>query len=180
MTREEAIKILSILKAGYPNFYKDMNKQDGLNTIALYQEMFANCDIKLVAIAVKELINSFKYPPTIADIKNKMYELTCQDEASASELWDKLLKAVRNGFYGAEVEFEKLPEEVKEFVKSPSQLRELSQLPSDVVNSVVKGQFLKQIELIKQKQKSENMMLSETRKTLTGNDEKVLLEEASR
>ena len=167
MSREEAIKILSILKAGYPNFYKDMSKQDGLNTIALYQEMFANCDIKIVAIAIKELINSFKYPPTIADIKNKMYELCNKDdEKSPSELWSNLLKAIRNGYYGYLEEFEKLPLEVKEFVRDPRQLQEFAQMDSSTVNSVVKGQFLKQIEIIKQRKREESIMLPEAKEIL--------------
>ena len=174
MTREDAIKILSILKVGYPNFYKEMSRQDGLNTIALYQEMFADCDVKLVAVAVKELINSFQYPPTIADIKSKMYELTRHDDSSVNELWDKLLKAIRNGYYGAEEEFKNLPEEVKEFVKSPSQIRELSQLSSDIVNSVVKGQFLKQIEVIRKRNKEKDMMLNTTKNMLTNNESMVL------
>lgn len=167
MSREEAIKILSILKAGYPNFYKDMSKQDGLNTIALYQEMFADCDIRLVAVAVKELINSFKYPPTIADIKNKMYELCNKnDDKSPSELWDRLLKAIRNGSYGYLEGFEKLPKEVKDFVREPRQLQELAQMDSNTINSVVKGQFLKQIEIIKQRKKEESLMLLETKKVI--------------
>ena len=159
MTREEAIKILTILKANYQNLYKDISKKEAEDIVALYQTMFENCDYKLVMIAVQELINTFSYPPTIADIKNKMYELSNADNSSSSELWDKLLKAIRNGYYGCETEFDRLPVEVKEFLRSPSQLRELSQLSSDVVNSVVKGQFLKQIEVIKQRRKMDALML---------------------
>lgn len=177
MTREEAIKILSILKISYPNFYKDIDETETLQTVELYQEMFADCDIKLVAVAVKELINSFKYPPTIADIKNKMYELCNKnDDKSPSELWDKLLKAIRNGSYGYLEEFEKLPKEVKDFVREPRQLQELAQMDSNTVNSVVKGQFLKQIEIIKQRRKEESLMLLETKKVIgSDNNENIQL-----
>ena len=172
MTREEAIKVLTILKVNYPNFYKDIDKEETLQTVELYQEMFNGCDIRIVLLAIKELINSFKYPPTIADIKNKMYELTNTNDTSPTELWDKLLTAIRNGTYGAEVEFEKLPDIVKEFVKSPSQLREMASMDSDVIHSVVKGQFLKQIENLKERIKTRNMMLPETKKILLGITEK--------
>lgn len=167
MKKEDVTKILAILKMAYPNFYKDMEKEEVETTILLYQEMFEECDIRLVVMAVKELINSFKYPPTIADIKNKMYELTSKEnEQSSTELWDKLLKAIRNGTYGCEKEFEQLPDEVKEFVRNPSQLQELALIDSNTIHSVVKGQFLKQIEIIKQRRKEENMMLPSVKKLL--------------
>ena len=168
MTREEAIKILSILKISYPNFYKNMTKSDAENTITLYQEMFGDCNINLVVIAVKEVINSYEYPPTIATIKNKMYELTnAKKDVSDSDLWNCLLKAIRNGYYGANEEFEKLPEIIKEFVKSPTQLKELSEMDSSIINSVIKGQFFKQIENLKERAKFNQMMLPQTKKILS-------------
>lgn len=172
MTREEVIKILTILKANYQNLYRNISKKEAEDIIELYQMMFKNCDYKLVNLAVAELINTFQYPPTIADIKNKMYELSSRDDdKSTSELWDKLLKAIRNGTYGYEKEFEELPMEVKEFVREPFQLHELASIDSNTIHTVVKGQFLKQVETIKQRQKEINMMLPETRKILLENAE---------
>ncbi len=165
MNREEAIKILTILKANYQNLYKNISKKEAEDIIKLYQTMFEGCDYKLVNLAVVELINTFQYPPTIADIKNKMYDL-CNEDESPTELWNKLLKAIRNGTYGYLTEFEKLPDEVKEFVREPRQLQELAQMPSETINSVVKGQFLKQIENIKQRTKEKNMMCPETKRLL--------------
>lgn len=164
MNRDDVIKILSILKTAYPNFYKNISKEDAERTIELYQTMFCDCDTKIVITAIKELINSFKYPPTIADIKNKMYELyNNNNDKSASELWDNLVKAICNSGYNSESEFEKLPKEVKEFVRNPRQLKEMALMDSDIVHSVIKGQFLKQIDVIKERRKSENMMLPETK-----------------
>ena len=171
MTKLETAKILAILTATYPTFYKDMKDEEMDGVIEIWAEMFKDCDYRLVSLAVKELINSYEYPPTIATIKNKMYELTNTNDTSPTELWDKLLTAIRNGTYGAEVEFEKLPDIVKEFVKSPSQLREMASMDSDVIHSVVKGQFLKQIENLKERIKERNMMLPETKKILLGSTE---------
>lgn len=164
MNRDDVIKILSILKIAYPNFYKNISKEDAERTIELYQTMFCDCDTQIVITAIKELINSFKYPPTIADIKNKMYELyNNNNDKSASELWESLIKAISNSGYNSESEFEKLPKEVKDFVRNPRQLKEMAMMDSDIVHSVIKGQFLKQIEVIKERRKSENMMLPETK-----------------
>lgn len=178
MNKIETTKILAVLKAFYPNFYKDVDTEFE-NVVVLWNDMFKDCDYKLVAIAIKELVNTFQYPPTIADIKNKMYELTNVNDISSTDLWDKLLKAIRNGNYGAEKEFEELPEIVKEYVKNPAQLREMASMSSDVIHSVVKGQFLKQIESLKERNKNRNMMLLETRKVLLSdvNDYQIETEE---
>lgn len=164
MTKAETMVMFKILKTTYPNFYKDMGKKEIEETISLWSEMFKDCNTQLVMQSIKELINTFKYPPTIADIKDKMYELsTIKDNKSPSELWEKLNKAISNSAYNSQSEFEKLPDEVKIFVGTPRQLFELSQMPSETVNSVTKGQFLKQIEDIKARKKADKMMLSDTK-----------------
>ena len=163
MTREEVTKILSVLKVAYPNFYKNITKQDALETINVYAEMFKDDDVNLVNLAVKELINGFQYPPTIADIKNKMYQLTTV-EKTPTELWNELAIALRDSIYHSEEQFEKLSPEVKAFVKTPAQLKELATMDSETVHSVTKGQFLKQIEIIKKRNKEDKLKLGETKR----------------
>ena len=163
MTRDNTIMILGILKTSYPNFYKDMSNSEMYNVLDLWSEMFEKDDLNLVKLAVKELIQTLKFPPTIADVKQKMDELTCK-ETLPVDLWASLKKAVRNSIYNAEEEFAKLPEECKMFIKSPAQLREIAVMDSDVVDSVTKGQFLKQIETIQKRLKEDRLMLPETKK----------------
>ena len=163
MTRDDTVIILGILKTAYPNFYKDMKKDEMYNTIDLWNEMFEMDDVNLVKVAVKEYIQTGTFPPSIAEIKNKIYKLTNR-ETTPAELWNCLQKALKNGIYGSEEEFEKLPAEVKAFVKNPAQLKEMAQMNSDVVNSVTKGQFFKQIEVIQARIKEDKQMLPEARK----------------
>ena len=61
MTREEIIVILKVLKTAYPKFYTDMSKEEMLSTIDLWSEMFSHEDPRLVTLAVKNLINTFKW-----------------------------------------------------------------------------------------------------------------------
>ena len=163
MTKKEILMMLNILKIAYPNFYKNVDKEEIEDSVNLYEVMFKDFDGKIVLLAVQELINTFKYPPTIADIKEKIYQITNVKDKSASELWDCLLKAIRNGNYGAEEEFKKLPEIVKEYVRNPQQLQEMARMNSDDIHTVVKGQFLKQIENLKQRAKEKDMMTKETK-----------------
>ena len=165
MTREDTIKILSILKASYPNFYKDMSKKDAETTVNLYTEMFEHNDSNLVATTIKELIQHQSYPPTIADIKNKIYELTQPYEETEAELWEIFKKTIQSGYYGDRSEFEELPEAIKTYLgNNPNRINELGMMESSTFNSVEKGIFLKQIKAIKERAKSIRMMLPETRK----------------
>ena len=167
MTREETIGILSILKASYPNFYKDITKKDAETTINLYAEMFSNTEASLVATAIKELIQHQNYPPTIADIKNKIDELTQPYEETEAELWEIYKKTIQNGYYGNRTEFDALPETIKSYLgNNPNRINELGMMESSTFNSVEKGIFLKQIKVIKERAKSIRMMLPETQKYL--------------
>lgn len=167
MTREDTIKILSILKASYPNFYKELTKKDAETTINLYAEMFSNTEANLVATAIKELIQHQSYPPTIADIKNKIDELTQPYEETEAELWEIYKKTIQSGYYGDRSEFEELPEAIKSYLgNNPNRINELGMMESSTFNSVEKGIFLKQIKVIKERAKSIRMMLPETRKYL--------------
>ena len=167
MTREETIGILSILKASYPNFYKELTKKDAETTINLYTEMFSNTEANLVATAIKELIQHESYPPTIADIKNKIDELTQPYEETETELWEIYKKTIQSGYYGDRSEFEELPEAIKSYLgNNPNRINELGMMESSTFNSVEKGIFLKQIKVIKERAKSIRMMLPKTRKYL--------------
>lgn len=163
MSIDETKTILGIIKTAYPNFYKDMSRGELQNIVTLWGEMFENDDIELVKVATKELINSFKFPPTIADIKDKMYELTA-NKKTPSELWGELADALKSGVYNSEEVFEKLSPEVKKFVRNSAQIKELAMMDSDIVHSVVKGQFLKQIEIIQKRQEDNYKMLPQSRR----------------
>lgn len=162
MQRDEIIVILGTLKTAYPKFYTEMTKQEMMNTIDLWTEMFAHEDARLVTVAVKNLINTFKWVPTIADIKEEMYKLTETKNETPIELWNCIKKAIRNSAYNSYEEFEKLPEAAKTFVGSPNQLREWA-LSTDYNDGVVKGQFLKQIEVIQKREKDNKLMLPQVK-----------------
>lgn len=162
MTRNDVVKIFIVIRTAYPNFYKDMKKEELDTTIDLWTEMFAHENTQLVVAAVKNLINTFKWPPTIADIKEEMYKLTEVETETPIEIWNKIKSAIgRAGYYAAE-EFEKLPEVAKTFVGSPRQLREWA-LSIDYNDSVVKGQFLKQYEVLKKREKDNKLMLPQVK-----------------
>ena len=165
MNREQILIVLKILKTAYPRFYADMTKDEAENTINLWLDMFKHENPELVIMSVKNLINTFKWPPTIADIKEEMYKLTNIEDETPIEVWNSIKKAISRSGYNSKEEFDKLPEIAKTFVGSPSQLREWAISP-DYNDSVVKGQFLKQVEVLKQRKKDSVMMLPQVKELI--------------
>lgn len=80
MTRDETIKLLSILKAAYPNSYKGMTKEEANGMIAVWTVHFAKVPANVVFIAVNKIISESPFPPAISEVKTKLrglyYEAT--------------------------------------------------------------------------------------------------------
>lgn len=75
MTREEAIKTLSILKAAYPNSYKGMTKDEANGTVSVWATQFYSMPFDIVSIAVNKLISTNTFPPSINEVKQKIQSL---------------------------------------------------------------------------------------------------------
>ena len=72
MTREETIKILAILKAAYPNSYRNMSKEEANGTVAVWTMQFAQFPVEVVMLAINKLISSSPFPPAICEVKEKI------------------------------------------------------------------------------------------------------------
>ena len=145
MTREETLAVMSVLKAAYPGFYRDMKRSEAEDIVSLWEEMFRDDPAQVVGMAVKAHIagDGNGYPPTIGAIRQAVAKLTRPKELDMSELeaWGLVRRAVQNGIYGAQKEFDALPPVVQQCVGSPSQLKEWALLDEDVVASVVASNF---------------------------------------
>ena len=178
MTREEVTNMLRLLKVTYPAFYSKMKRNDLILIVDMWSEMFKDDDANIVKYALKELVATHNgYPPDIAALKNKIKEicLTASGEPTNEELWLMLKKAVSNGYYGAKEEFEKLPPVLKRYVGSPHTLTELACIESDTFDTVTHGQFLKQINAIKEREEYSKRMPEEV-KVLINSTYKPLVE----
>lgn len=155
MTREETTSVLKILKVSYPAFYSKFSRDDMVAVLDLWSEMFADDDIRVVKVALFKLIETHKgYPPDIAVLKEKIRGLVVAStgEPTDEELWQMLRRSVSNGYYGAREEFDRLPRVVQRYLGSPSALRDLAVIDEKTLNTVTKGQFLKQIVSLRERQ----------------------------
>lgn len=108
MEREQFKVLVKAMKAVYaqPTFIPD---QDAFN---VWFALLGDLPYKQAELAVQKHMATEKFPPTIADIREKAEQITSVKETEMSELeaWAIVRKAIGRSNYYAEEEFEKLPE----------------------------------------------------------------------
>lgn len=83
MTQGETLKIMAVLQATYPNFYRGMTRQDAEGVVALWADIFAEDSYNTVAAAVRAFIasDSKGFPPVVGQIKQRAAELASRTAA---------------------------------------------------------------------------------------------------
>lgn len=158
MSKEETIQVITLLAGNYNNIAeKDkIQKQLMINT---WFRLLGDLDYRLVLEAVKKAMITSPYPPTVHDIrKNAIEMINPSTQRTAIEAWNEAYAMICRGTYMTEEEFEKASPEVKKFFGNVRQVKELAQTNTDVVNSVTKGQFLKQYEVIVNREKEQKLL----------------------
>lgn len=160
MTREETLAIMGVLKAAYPNFYKDMRRSEAEGIVELWSIMFDQEPAQLVAAAVKAHIASDVkgFPPHIGAIKDAIVKLTKPPELELSEMeaWNIVRRAIKGSYmeawsrkerYGDQVSavyhFEQLPPLLQQIVGGPEQLAEWNKLSEDDISTVLQSNFMR-------------------------------------
>ena len=145
VTRSETLAVMSILKAAYPAYYRDMKRKDAEAVVNLWAEMLADYPADLVAAAVKSHIASDRkgFPPHIGAIIAAICEISRPAELSEGEAWALIAKALRNSSYNSEKEFAALPENLQRLVGHPSQLREWASMDTGTLPSVVQSNLIR-------------------------------------
>lgn len=177
MTREDAVKLLSLLKAAYPHSFKDMTKADAEAVIALWERQFRDNSFEDVSAAVDALISSRTtgYSPTIGEIKEQMHRLHHRDELDEISAWAMVSKACSNGLYGYREEFAKLPPEVQRAVGAPEQLRAWAMMDTDSVESVVASNFQRNYRTTQARQKELEKLPENVRNMISGIADKLMI-----
>lgn len=143
MTRQEALAIMAMLKTAYPSFYKDFSKEELNAAVNLWATMFSEEPIQVVTEAIKALMCTLKYPPTIADVKEKIAAIMHPEMMTMTEMeaWQKVRRAI--SYYNADETFAQLPPVIQKIVGSPNTLREWAQMEAEMVDSVIQSNFMR-------------------------------------
>jgi hypothetical protein len=160
MNKQETAQVITLLAGNYSSI-ADKTKEQKQMMLNTWQECLGDLDYKVVLQAVKKSIINSPYPPTIHEIrKNAVEIIKPSNQKSAIEAWNEAHKMICNGLYMTQEEFDKASPEVKKFFGNTRQLQELAKTDSDTINTVTKGQFLKQYEILV-KRENERKMLPE-------------------
>lgn len=141
MTRKEAVKIIRIMCDCYPN-YKPSNLSE---TVDVWQMMLDEYSYSQVSIALKAYVTSDTsgFAPSIGQLINKLHEVQSPQGLNEMEAWMLVSRALRNGYYGAVEEFNKLPPLVQKAVGSPDNLRNWALTDSKSIENVVQSNFMR-------------------------------------
>ncbi len=181
MNREETLKIFSVIKANYGNFFKNMTKVDAEAMVSLWEDMFQDEPYELVGAAVKAFIASDVdgYPPNVGKIKEHIKKLTQPEELSDQEAANLIFKALSNSIYNAESEFEKLPHTLQTLVGSPNMLREWAMMDSDTVHSVISSNLMRSYRTVAEREKFKQALPGSVKNLLEEATKKLCIEEGS-
>lgn len=169
MTREETTKILAVLRAAYPSFYKDFDRDDLVAIVNLWHSVFVADDYAAVSGAVKALIatRTTTYPPVIGEIKAKLSDLFSAGCLTELEAWGLVSKAISNGYYGYKEEYAKLPVAVQRAIGRPEQLREWAVMDVETTQSVVASNFMRAYKVATKREKETAMLPPDVQKMLS-------------
>ena len=158
MNKQETIQVITLLAGNY-NSIAEKDKTQKQLMINTWQECLGDLEYQVVLQAVKKSIIDSPYPPTIHDIrKNAIEMMNPTQNRTAIEAWNEAYSMICRGLYMTEEQFETASLEVKKFFGNVRQVRELAMTDVDVVNSVTKGQFLKQYDVLVQREQERKML----------------------
>ena len=141
MTREETKKILMMVQASYPNF----NPPDKTVTINTWFLLLKDNEYLAIEQALRAYIttDTSGFAPNIGQLLDKLHAIQSPQELNEMEAWSLVSKALRNGYYGAVEEFDKLPPLVQKAVGSPDNLRNWSQTDVKAIETVIQSNFMR-------------------------------------
>lgn len=178
MTVDETLKVFAVLKANYSNFFKSMSRIDAEAMVNLWAEMFADEPYEAVGMAIKSYIASDVngYPPNVGIIKEQMRKLTQTEGLTEQEAINLITKACKNGNYGAEEEFNKLPPILQRLVGSPRQIKEWALMDKDSFNSVVTSNLMRSYRVMAERERQHQALPSNVRAVIESAKSNLMLE----
>jgi hypothetical protein len=157
MNKQETAKIITVLAGNYESIAKK-TKTEKETMILLWHECLKDLNYNLVVEAVKRNAMENPYQPTIADIRQNVVAISDPVEYKPLEDWNECYKMISRGSYMTQEEFDTYSTSCKRFVGSLQQLRNYAMTECDVINTVVKSNFLKQYEIIKKQEKEQKLL----------------------
>lgn len=176
MNREETLKLLTLIKVSYPMWAKDLRDSDAKAMVMLWEDMLGEYEFNIVQAALKSFLATSKWPPSIAELIEKIQFILSggQKEISENEAWAMVRKALGNGMYGAKEEFERLPSDIQSVLREPATLRNWSQLDPTEVDTVVASNFMRSFKEVRKREKELKALPSDIKQLIANTNIKMI------
>lgn len=168
MDKLETYKLLSIIKAVYPNF----KMEDGERTLTAWQIFLSDYSYQDMQVALQIYVNTngSAFAPSVSQLINTFHNsinLTSVNQMmSEQEAWQLVKKAISNGIYGSVEEFENLPPVLKKIVGSPSTLKAWAQEDAKEIDTVVASNVMRSYRAVQSQEEYMRKIPLEVRKRL--------------
>ena len=141
MTETEVRKLLAMTQAVYPN-YNPPSREAAVNAWLMCLSEYDN-NVAMAAFKAYITTDTSGFAPNIGQLLDKLHAIQNPQELNEMEAWSLVSKALRNGYYGAAEEFNKLPPLVQKAVGSPDNLRNWSQTDVKAIETVIQSNFIR-------------------------------------
>lgn len=151
MTLDDTKKLLMAIDSIYPSF----NVENPIATAETWTWALSEYPASAVMAALQVYIksNNTGFAPSVSQLIGCMYKTHDNSHLSEGEAWALVKKAIQNGNYGSEEEFEKLPPLVKRAVGNSNMIRQWAMSETDEVNTVVASNFQRTYRTLLEKQR---------------------------
>lgn len=128
MNKQDASRLVYMIKSAYPNAYAKVSAEDMLGVIEIWATAFEDINFVDVMAALKAYIVSdvSGFAPVPGQIRKNIVAYDNDRDLNESEAWALVLRAASNSIYHAAEEWEKLPPLVQKAVGTEYVLHEMA------------------------------------------------------
>lgn len=167
MTEEDVRKLLAMTQAVYPN-YNPPSREAAVNAWLMCLSEYDN-NIVMAAFKAYMTTDTSGFAPSIGQLVDKLHAIQNPQELTELEAWSLVSKAIRNGLYGADEEFAKLPPLVQQAVGQPRCLTEWAMLGAED-KAVTQSNFMRTYRTVVCRAKELSKMPPEVRALIEKNN----------
>jgi len=147
MTRNEVAKLCLLIQAMYPSQFAKYDEEQKLRMVDSWSIMLEEYEYNAIQVGLKvyESQNKSGWAPSPGQLIVAMNRVAHNDivEMSAEEAWVWVKKAICNGNYHAQEEYEKLPPMAQKAIGSWETIRDMAKCESSVNDTVNRSNFIK-------------------------------------
>lgn len=167
MTETEVRQLLAMTQAVYPN-YNPPSREAAVNAWLMCLSQYDN-NVVMAAFKAYITTDTSGFAPSIGQLLDKVHVIQNPQELTELEAWSLVSKAIRNGLYGADEEFAKLPPLVQQAVGQPRCLTEWAMLGAED-KAVTQSNFMRSYRAVVYRAKELSKMPPEVRALIEKNN----------